>query len=103
VKGNYSYIWEFLAAPDMADEFARVYGPQGNWVQLFRRAKGYIRSELYRDGANPRRFVTIDHWESEAAWEAFRSEFSDEYEELDVQCEKLTVRETQLGRFGPVD
>lgn len=103
VKGNYSYIWEFLAAPDQEGEFARVYGPQGSWVQLFRRARGYLHSELYRDQANPRRFITVDHWESEAAWQAFQSEFSDEYEELDVECERLTVREVQLGRFEPVD
>jgi heme-degrading monooxygenase HmoA len=96
------YIWEFLAAPGKAEDFARVYGPEGDWVRLFRRAPGYIKSELHRDAANPRRFITIDYWESEAAWNEFKVEYTADYEDLDVKCEEFTVRESQLGRFTRV-
>src|SRR5262249_3167958 len=77
-KSGYIYAWEFLAAPGKIAEFRRVYGGQGDWVKLFRRSAGYIRSELYQDQANPQRFITVDHWESEAAWRAFREKFRHE-------------------------
>ena len=71
-------------------------------VQLFRRASGYQRSVLYRDLLDPRRFVSVDYWESRAAWEEFRARFAAEFEALDARCEALTLRETELGRFEPV-
>jgi heme-degrading monooxygenase HmoA len=103
VKSGYIYAWEFFAAPGKLAEFRRVYGAEGDWVKLFRRAPGYIRSELYQDQVNPQRFVTVDHWESEAAWHAFREKFRHEYEDLDVICEQVTVKEREIGRFQPAD
>ena len=102
MKARYLYAWEFLAAPGKAAEFKRVYGPEGDWVQLFRRAAGYIRSELYQDAANPQRFVTVDYWESEAACQEFRRRYAHEFEDLDVRCEEFTVKEREIGRFLPV-
>jgi heme-degrading monooxygenase HmoA len=102
MKAGYIYAWEFTAAPDKLEEFKRVYGAEGDWVKLFRRASGYIRSELIQDQANPARFVTVDYWESEDAWRAFRDKFLHEYENLDVVCEQVTIREREIGRFKPV-
>ena len=101
-KARYMYAWEFLAAPGKIAEFKRAYGPEGDWVQLFRRATGYVRSELYHDKANPQRFVTLDYWESEAACNEFRRRYSDEFEDLDVRCEQFTSKEREIGRFDLV-
>jgi heme-degrading monooxygenase HmoA len=98
----YVYLWEFLVAPDSVAAFERAYGPSGDWVLLFRRATGYLRSELYRDLLDRQRFVSVDYWESRAAWEEFRARFAAEFEALDARCEALTLRETELGRFEPV-
>jgi quinol monooxygenase YgiN len=98
----YVYLWEFLVAADAVAAFERAYGPSGDWVLLFRRAPGYLHSELYRDLLNPQRFVSADRWESRAAWEEFRTRFAAEFEALDARCEALTLRETELGRFEPV-
>ncbi|HEX2667469.1 MAG TPA: antibiotic biosynthesis monooxygenase family protein [Gammaproteobacteria bacterium] len=102
MKPGYICVWEFLAAPGKVEEFKRLYGPEGDWVQLFRRAPGYIRSELHQDQANPQRFVTVDYWESQAAGDAFRKQFLHDYEDLDVRCEQYTVKERELGRFTPL-
>lgn len=102
MKPGYAYAWEFTAAPDKLEEFKRVYGEDGEWVRLFRRAAGYLRSELLQDQANPWRFITVDYWESEAAWRSFREKFLHEYENLDVVCEQVTIRERELGRFSPL-
>lgn len=98
---GYMYLWEYEVADGRLDEFLRAYAPDGLWAQLFRRAPGHLRTELFRDRARPSRFVTLDYWESEPAWRLFRERFAAEYEALDARCEELTVREAEVGRFEP--
>jgi heme-degrading monooxygenase HmoA len=99
---GYVYLWEFRVAPERVAAFERSYGPDGDWVSLFRRAPGYLRRELLRDLSEPLRFVSVDYWESRSAWEGFPTRFAAEYAALDSICETLTLRETELGRFRPV-
>jgi len=55
---------------------------------------------LLQDAREPRRFVTIDRWQSEEAYRTFRARFSREYADLDARCEHLTSRETSLGHYA---
>jgi heme-degrading monooxygenase HmoA len=103
MKAGYVYVWEYLVSADHVRAFERTYGPAGDWVELFRRAPGYLKTELHRDRAQPRRFITIDYWESKEAWEAFRGSSAAEFEALDARCEAWTIRETEIGRFEPVE
>jgi heme-degrading monooxygenase HmoA len=93
------YIWEFRVQPDCVEEFEKHYGPTGSWALLFRQAEGYIETLLLKDAAEPLRYVTIDRWRSEDDYRAFRSSFALQYAALDRQCESLTARESELGRF----
>lgn len=95
----YLYIWKFQVNPDKETEFQRVYGPEGQWVQLFRQGKGYRQTLLLKDLDVPGTYATIDLWESEAAYKTFKEVFAEEFEALDRACESLTQREEQLGRF----
>jgi heme-degrading monooxygenase HmoA len=95
-------MWEYVVPPARVEAFERAYGPRGEWAQLFSRAKGYRGTELFRDRADPQRFLTIDYWDSEAAWEAFRAEERAAYDALDRQCETLTAGEKRIGGFRPV-
>ncbi|HUL72058.1 MAG TPA: antibiotic biosynthesis monooxygenase [Vicinamibacterales bacterium] len=99
---GYTYVWEFFVAAEHAAEFERMYGPDGEWVALFRRARGYVGSTLHRDRANPQRYVTVDSWQTAGAWERFRTEYSAEFEALDAQGRVLTVAEREVGRFDAV-
>ena len=47
----------------------------------------------------PGRYVTIDRWESEEAYRAFRARFAGEHDAVDRACEALTVEETPLGAY----
>jgi heme-degrading monooxygenase HmoA len=96
-------MWEYRVAPEHVDAFVRAYGPDGAWVRLFRRAPGYARTELHRDRADTTRFVTVDYWESEHAWQAFRARFAAEYEALDARCAAFTTHEREIGRFTRVE
>ena len=103
MSADYTYMWEYIVAPEQVGAFEHIYGPQGQWAMLFRRAPGYLRTELHRDHGKSPRFITIDYWETKAAWEAFRSRYAEEFETLDAACEALTTRETEIGRFRLVD
>lgn len=89
-------VWRYEVAPGREEEFEREYGAEGRWVALMRRARGFVRTELFR-GISNGHYVTFDFWSSEADFEAFRSERAAEYEELDRTTEQLTVREQRLG------
>lgn len=99
---GYLYVWEFRARPGARERFEAAYGPEGEWVRLFRQAAGYLGSELLHDADEPGRYLTIDRWESRAACDAFRERFATAFEALDARCEALTERETKLGDFEPV-
>ena len=99
---GYAYIWEYAVRPECVGAFEEAYGPEGHWVELFRRATGYLRTELHRDVQVAHRYVTIDYWESMEAWQAFRTEYSTEFEALDVRCEAFTTEERELARLQPI-
>jgi heme-degrading monooxygenase HmoA len=96
---KYVAVWEFLVKPGSEKTFEQVYGPEGDWVRLFRRAEGHLSTQLYRDAKTARRYLTVDCWVSVAAYEAFRRQFAEEHKLLDAACEALTEKETPLGSF----
>jgi heme-degrading monooxygenase HmoA len=100
-QGDWGYvrIWGFHARAGKEAAFERAYGPDGDWVQFFRKGEGYIRTELIRDLNNPRRFLTLDYWQSRAAYDLFRSQNLSEYEAIDQRCEGLNEKELALGAF----
>lgn len=95
----YAYVWEFLVAPGREDEFLALYGTTGAWVRLFESAPGFRGTLLLRDQAHPRRFLTIDWWDTEEAFRAFRAARAAEFEALDREGAGLTTSEQELGRF----
>lgn len=97
---RYTHIWAFQVRPGRVEEFLRHYAGAGTWALMFRRAPGYIGTRLLRDRNDPLRFVTVDDWESEEHYRAFRARFSTEYEALDQNCEGLMMAETALGQFS---
>lgn len=97
----FTYIWEYRVPAENVDKFHRLYGSQGAWVQLFKRAPGFIETSLYRDRNDQSRYVTVDRWESEAAFRDFRLTYADDFDRLDRAGERLTLDETPLGDFGP--
>jgi len=96
---RFVYLWEYLVREDGIERFRTIYGPGGEWVQLFTRSPGFVRTELCRDLANPRRFVTADYWRSAEARDRFRAEYAREFAALDRACESLTESERFLGDF----
>lgn len=97
---GYAYVWEFRVPPGLQAEFERYYGPSGAWAQLFRRSTGYLGTLLLKDASSPGRYVTVDRWRDEQSFQAFRSAYSRQYDQLDGECERLTEGEQLLGVFS---
>ena len=95
----YVIIWKFAVKPGLENDFEAVYGPDGTWAQFFRRGRGYLETELLRDASVAGKYVTIDRWESKAAYEEFKTRFADSYSAIDQECEVLTESETQIGTY----
>ena len=92
-------VWQFRPEPGREAEFVSTYGADGAWAALFRKGTGYRESVLAEDAAEPGRFLVLDWWDSEASFEAFKSEHGAEYEALDRSCEPLCAEERPLGRY----
>ncbi len=97
--GVIQFVWEFLARADKVAEFERHYAASGAWAELFRKSVGYQGTELLRDAENSRRYLTVDRWESEAAYRAMRERFAKEYETINQACAEFTELERSIGAF----
>lgn len=92
-------LWEFDVKPGFEEQFESVYGPSGDWAQLFLRDPAYQRTLLLRDPIRMRTYVTLDFWASQSAYDSFREANSDAYSALDERCEELTDAERKIGTF----
>jgi heme-degrading monooxygenase HmoA len=92
----YVRVWEYEVPPDRAGAFTAAYAASGPWGELFRRAGGFLGTELYRDSARPGRYLTIDRWQDEQAWQAFLTAFRPDYESLDARLEGIAAAERSL-------
>ncbi len=96
----HAIIWEFHLASGREQEFEEMYGHDGAWAQLFGQGEGYVGAELLRATDNPMRYITIDRWTSEVAFETFRHDRHSDYHALDRRCDLFTEQEILLGRFS---
>jgi heme-degrading monooxygenase HmoA len=87
-------VWKFIVRPENAAEFETHYGSDGSWAQLFRKAPGYVRTELYR--GEPGQYLTVDYWETPETYLEFKAAMGEEYAALDAQLEALTEREEPI-------
>ncbi len=92
-------IWQFEVTEENVAAFEASYGPNGAWASLFRSSPHYRGTELLRDAYIPGGFLTIDRWDSEDDFRAFRRDHDADYEKLDRGCDALTAREIRIGAY----
>jgi len=95
----YVIIWEYEVSAEKRSEFERNYAATGEWSSLFKKAEGYLGTELLRDVTNTQRYITIDRWTTKAAYEDFLDRWKEEYNQLDERCKGLASREILLGKW----
>jgi len=92
-------LWEFEVKPGCERRFESVYGPNGDWAQLFRRDPHCLETHLLHEVSQPQTYFTLDIWKSKQAYELFKSQSLEAYATLDKICEDLTISERFLGSF----
>ena len=85
--------------PSRVAVFEEAYGPEGDWVRLFRTADGFLGTTLLKDDGEPAAYLTLDRWVSAQAYEAFRRVRHEEFTTLDRRCEALTAFEQEIGSY----
>jgi heme-degrading monooxygenase HmoA len=93
-------IWQYTVREEYVKKFISSYGTNGDWANLFRRAAGYLSTQLLRSSECPNVFLTIDRWESATCFENFQARFCEEYKRLDAQFEIFTLTENKIGVFS---
>jgi heme-degrading monooxygenase HmoA len=93
-------IWEFRVREQYIPQFISAYGTNGDWAELFRRAEGFLGTQLLRSSRERDTFLTIDRWESIGCFETFQVRFGAEYKKLDAQMESYTLSEKEIGVFS---
>jgi heme-degrading monooxygenase HmoA len=96
-------VWEYRVKAACTAEFEKIYGNNGDWVELFQRESGYAGTELLHNEQDPQRYITIDRWTSQEAYDRFHVQHQDEYESLDIKCQGLTESEFLLGKWHTQD
>jgi hypothetical protein len=97
IRWGYVVIWEFVVSPGREARFERVYGPSGDWVRLFQQDPNHLRTELIRVPGTSRRYLTLDFWKSQSAYDRFRQKHLAEYRAIDRKCGEMTERERKLA------
>ena len=95
-------LWKYDVKPAFESRFERVYGPDGDWAQFFRRDPHYRETRLLRELFRPSVYVTLDFWDSREPYENFRQQNREAFLTLDRACEALTLRDKHLGSFDQV-
>ncbi len=95
-------LWEYEVKPGCEKRFEEAYGPDGDWARLFQNDSRYREMRLVRDAFHPGVYLTMDFWESRAAYGKFMAEHRREYEALDARGEQMTAKERRIGWFEMV-
>ena len=93
---GFAAVFAYQVEPAAAEAFEAVYGRDGEWARFFAGAGGYEGTELLRA---PPRYLVIDRWRSEAAYDAFIAAHADEYRRRNDAAAPLHRSEEVVGRF----
>ena len=95
-------VWEFVVKEGAVEEFERVYGPDGAWAHLFASYPRFRGTALLRDEDTPRRYLTIDVWETDSDRRRVLTHEKARYRDLDEAMADLTESEDEIGNFVSV-
>ena len=92
----------FLYEARDPDGFEHAYGPEGEWAEFFKGARGYIGTELLRDVDQSGRYVVVDRWESADTYNDFVEANQAEYLRRGDEMAFHYVQELRFGTFESV-
>jgi heme-degrading monooxygenase HmoA len=94
------FVCEFVVKEEARGQFELAYGPGGAWSKLFGRCPGFRGTTVLRDTRNPRRYLTVDLWETGFQQEQALAESEAEYADLQTSLSEWIESKTEMGVFG---
>jgi heme-degrading monooxygenase HmoA len=92
-------VCEFVVKEEARGQFELAYGPGGAWSKLFAQCPGFRGTTVLRDTKDPRRYLTIDLWDTLAQREQMLAERKAEYSNLEAAFADWTESRTEVGVF----
>lgn len=92
-------IHEFVVKEEARGRFELVFGPGGAWSGIFAQCPGFRGTALLRDAKDPRRYLVIDFWDTEAQWEQALAERRAEYASLGATFDGWSESKKKVGVF----
>jgi heme-degrading monooxygenase HmoA len=92
-------VWQYVVKEEARAKFELAYGPGGAWSDLFSTSPGFRGAALLRDTSDPRKYLTIDSWDTEADRQAMLAKRQDEYAALDTAFKEWTESEVEVGTY----
>jgi heme-degrading monooxygenase HmoA len=92
-------VCEFVVKEEARGQFELAYGPGGAWSKLFAQCPGFRGTTVLRDTKDPRRYLTIDLWDTLAQREQMLAERKAEYSNLEAAFADWTESRTEVGIF----
>ena len=96
-------VWQFDIQPEMAADFERLYGADGDWTKLSRRSRSFLGSSFLRDIGSETRYLLVEYWGEMVVYEKHLADFSDELQALERERERLVQRMETVGVFTALD
>jgi len=96
-------VWQIDIRPEMAAEFERMYGADGDWTKLSRRSRSFLGSSFLRDMGHDTRYLLVEYWGEMVVYEKHQADFGDEIQALEQVRERLVERMETIGIFTALD
>ena len=96
-------VWQFDIQPEMAADFERLYGADGDWTKLSRRSRSFLGSSFLRDIGTENRYLLVEYWGEMVVYEKHLADFGDELQALERERERLVQRMETIGVFTALD
>ncbi len=92
-------IREFVIREEARGPFELAFGPGGAWGRLFARSTGFGGITLLRDVKNPRRYLMVESWGTEAQRERALTERREDYAQLEAALAEWAESRVEWGVF----
>ena len=92
-------VSDFVVKEEVQGQFELIFGPGGAWSKLFGMCPGFRGTTLFRDTENPRRYLTIDIWDTVIQREQALVEHRTEFSTLEAALIDLIESKTEVGIF----
>lgn len=95
-------IRQFVVKQEARGQFELAYGPGSSWSKLFARSPGFRGTTVLHDAEDPRRYLTIEIWNSAAEREQALTTQRAEHDVREASFSEWTESEVELGTLRVV-